>query len=136
MLFHSDLYVVNWNSFLLLFQMSRELAIMMIKFSFLLLQIHHMLWTRFCKTDICFCTTVSFFFNMSLLPQAVRRRFDKRIYIPLPDMKARQHMFKVLKNLSNLTIFILMVKTSNPCAVKRDLNDWSIIKELALDKRE
>lgn len=29
--------------------------------------------------------------------QAIRRRFDKRIYIPLPDQKARQHMFKVLK---------------------------------------
>lgn len=29
--------------------------------------------------------------------QAIRRRFDKRIYIPLPDLKARQHMFKVLK---------------------------------------
>lgn len=28
--------------------------------------------------------------------QAIRRRFDKRIYIPLPDVKARQHMFKVL----------------------------------------
>jgi SpoVK/Ycf46/Vps4 family AAA+-type ATPase len=27
--------------------------------------------------------------------QAVRRRFDKRIYIPLPELKARQHMFKV-----------------------------------------
>lgn len=27
--------------------------------------------------------------------QAVRRRFDKRIHIPLPDQKARQHMFKV-----------------------------------------
>lgn len=38
---------------------------------------------------------VSLFFNMILLPQAVRRRFDKRIYIPLPDLKARQHMFKV-----------------------------------------
>ncbi|XP_024392148.1 protein SUPPRESSOR OF K(+) TRANSPORT GROWTH DEFECT 1 isoform X1 [Physcomitrium patens] len=29
------------------------------------------------------------------LDQAVRRRFDKRIYIPLPEFKARQHMFKV-----------------------------------------
>jgi vacuolar protein-sorting-associated protein 4 len=29
------------------------------------------------------------------LDQAVRRRFDKRIYIPLPDEKARAHMFKV-----------------------------------------
>ena len=29
------------------------------------------------------------------LDQAVRRRFDKRIYIPLPDEAARAHMFKV-----------------------------------------
>jgi vacuolar protein-sorting-associated protein 4 len=29
------------------------------------------------------------------LDQAVRRRFDKRIYIPLPDASARAHMFKV-----------------------------------------
>ncbi|XP_038900360.1 protein SUPPRESSOR OF K(+) TRANSPORT GROWTH DEFECT 1-like isoform X2 [Benincasa hispida] len=29
------------------------------------------------------------------LDQAIRRRFDKRIYIPLPDLKARQQMFKV-----------------------------------------
>lgn len=29
------------------------------------------------------------------LDQAIRRRFDKRIYIPLPEVKARQHMFKV-----------------------------------------
>ncbi|KAI5065110.1 hypothetical protein GOP47_0019805 [Adiantum capillus-veneris] len=29
------------------------------------------------------------------LDQAIRRRFDKRIYIPLPDIIARQHMFKL-----------------------------------------
>ncbi|KAG5560452.1 hypothetical protein RHGRI_003687 [Rhododendron griersonianum] len=29
------------------------------------------------------------------LDQAIWRRFDRRIYIPLPDLKARQHMFKV-----------------------------------------
>ncbi|CAI9118480.1 OLC1v1020059C2 [Oldenlandia corymbosa var. corymbosa] len=29
------------------------------------------------------------------LDQAIRRRFDKRIYIPLPDQKAQQHMFKI-----------------------------------------
>ncbi|MCL7048845.1 hypothetical protein MKW94_005031 [Papaver nudicaule] len=29
------------------------------------------------------------------LDQAIRRRFDKRIYVPLPEAKARQHMFKV-----------------------------------------
>ncbi|CAK9229081.1 unnamed protein product [Sphagnum troendelagicum] len=29
------------------------------------------------------------------LDQAVRQRFDKRIYIPLPELKAQQHMFKV-----------------------------------------
>ncbi|EEH51161.1 uncharacterized protein MICPUCDRAFT_67802 [Micromonas pusilla CCMP1545] len=29
------------------------------------------------------------------LDQAVRRRFDKRIYIPLPDAPARAHMFRV-----------------------------------------
>ncbi|KAL7215345.1 hypothetical protein ACSBR1_027504 [Camellia fascicularis] len=29
------------------------------------------------------------------LDQAIRWRFDKRIYIPLPDLKASQHMFKV-----------------------------------------
>ncbi|RDX91961.1 Protein SUPPRESSOR OF K(+) TRANSPORT GROWTH DEFECT 1, partial [Mucuna pruriens] len=29
------------------------------------------------------------------LDQAIRRRFDKRIHIPLPDLKARQHIFKV-----------------------------------------
>ncbi|KAF6165905.1 hypothetical protein GIB67_012802 [Kingdonia uniflora] len=28
------------------------------------------------------------------LDQAIRRRFDKRIYIPLPDLKVRQHIFK------------------------------------------
>jgi vacuolar protein-sorting-associated protein 4 len=30
------------------------------------------------------------------LDHAVRRRFDKRIYIPLPESKARAHMFKVM----------------------------------------
>ncbi len=29
------------------------------------------------------------------LDQAIRRRFDKRIYIPLPEAPARAHMFKV-----------------------------------------
>uniref|UniRef100_A0A9I9DNV4 Protein SUPPRESSOR OF K(+) TRANSPORT GROWTH DEFECT 1 n=2 Tax=Cucumis melo TaxID=3656 RepID=A0A9I9DNV4_CUCME len=29
------------------------------------------------------------------LDQAIRRQFDKRIYIPLPDSNARQHIFKV-----------------------------------------
>ncbi|KAJ0670691.1 putative vesicle-fusing ATPase [Helianthus annuus] len=29
------------------------------------------------------------------LDQAIRRGFDKRIYTPLPDLKARQHIFKV-----------------------------------------
>ncbi|XP_075644364.1 protein SUPPRESSOR OF K(+) TRANSPORT GROWTH DEFECT 1-like [Castanea sativa] len=29
------------------------------------------------------------------LDQAMRRRFDKRIYAPLPDLKAREHIFKV-----------------------------------------
>ncbi|KAJ4823410.1 Protein SUPPRESSOR OF K(+) TRANSPORT GROWTH DEFT 1 [Turnera subulata] len=29
------------------------------------------------------------------LDPAIRRRFDKRIYIPLPDLKARQHIFKL-----------------------------------------
>ncbi len=29
------------------------------------------------------------------LDQAFRRRFDKRIYIPLPEAPARAHMFKV-----------------------------------------
>ncbi len=27
--------------------------------------------------------------------QAIRRRFDKRIYIPLPEDTARAHMFKI-----------------------------------------
>ena len=31
--------------------------------------------------------------------QAIRRRFDKRIYIPLPEAKARQHMFKVMETI-------------------------------------
>jgi hypothetical protein len=29
------------------------------------------------------------------LPQAIRRRFDKRIYIPLPEAHARATMFKI-----------------------------------------
>jgi vacuolar protein-sorting-associated protein 4 len=29
------------------------------------------------------------------LDQAVRRRFDKRIYIPLPEAPARANMFKI-----------------------------------------
>ncbi|GKA14992.1 protein suppressor of K(+) transport growth defect 1, partial [Tanacetum coccineum] len=38
------------------------------------------------------------------LDQAIRRRFDKRIYIPLPDLKARQHMFKVMSSLYKYVI--------------------------------
>ncbi|KAF0905049.1 hypothetical protein E2562_000859 [Oryza meyeriana var. granulata] len=30
-----------------------------------------------------------------VLDQAMRRRFDKRIYTPLPDLKAREHIFKI-----------------------------------------
>ncbi len=30
-----------------------------------------------------------------LYTQAIRRRFDKRIYIPLPEEAARAHMFKI-----------------------------------------
>ena len=34
--------------------------------------------------------------NMShCLDQALRRRFDRRIYIPLPDEAARAHMFQI-----------------------------------------
>ena len=48
------------------------------------------------------CETLFCSLTRSLL-QAVRRRFDKRIYIPLPDLKARQHMFKVSRQLSIAT---------------------------------
>jgi SpoVK/Ycf46/Vps4 family AAA+-type ATPase len=41
-----------------------------------------------------------------LARQAVRRRFDKRIYIPLPDLKARQHMFKVECSTGTVFLFI------------------------------
>ncbi|KAI7980576.1 Protein SUPPRESSOR OF K(+) TRANSPORT GROWTH DEFECT 1 [Camellia lanceoleosa] len=37
------------------------------------------------------------------LDQAIRWRFDKRIYIPLPDLKARQHMFKDFEQLARKT---------------------------------
>jgi SpoVK/Ycf46/Vps4 family AAA+-type ATPase len=80
----------------------------MIKFLFLLLRIHHMLWTRFleiCQSHCCHLYSLqdswtcsnSLALHIYSLLQAVRRRFDKRIYIPLPDAKARQHMFKVFK---------------------------------------
>lgn len=30
-----------------------------------------------------------------VLDSAIRRRFEKRVYIPLPDEPARTHMFKL-----------------------------------------
>ncbi|CAB3410800.1 unnamed protein product [Caenorhabditis bovis] len=40
-----------------------------------------------------------------ILDSAIRRRFEKRIYIPLPDIHARKEMFRidVGKNVNNLT---------------------------------
>ncbi|XP_028246746.1 protein SUPPRESSOR OF K(+) TRANSPORT GROWTH DEFECT 1-like [Glycine soja] len=35
------------------------------------------------------------------LDQAIRGHFDKHIYIPLPDLKARQHMFKAWVHLGD-----------------------------------
>jgi hypothetical protein len=61
-----------------------------------------------------------------LVPQAVRRRFDKRIYIPLPDLKATQRMFKVLQ-LTLLHFFVASTKFNSavsapPCAATNELN--------------
>lgn len=51
-----------------------------------------------------------------MLDQAIRRRFDKRIYIPLPEQRARAHMFKVHlgdtpQNLSEADFQALAAKT-------------------------
>jgi vacuolar protein-sorting-associated protein 4 len=34
-------------------------------------------------------------FDWTVPSQAIRRRFDKRIYIPLPEEQARTQMFKI-----------------------------------------
>lgn len=38
------------------------------------------------------------------LDPAVRRRFEKRVYIPLPDIKGRLAMLKLAINKNNLNI--------------------------------
>lgn len=38
------------------------------------------------------------------LDPAVRRRFEKRVYIPLPDIKGRLAMFKIAINKNHLKI--------------------------------
>ncbi|ONK55522.1 uncharacterized protein A4U43_UnF2240 [Asparagus officinalis] len=56
------------------------------------------------------------------LDQAIRRRFDKRIYIPLPDPKARQHMFKLLPPPISRTDFDKVLARQRPTVSKADLD--------------
>ena len=85
-------------SLLFLFFNFRVLDTVMIKYSCLQQPIHLMLLIR-CGLVLYYTFLASLENYCSILPcwfQAIRRRFDKRIYIPLPEAKARQHMFKVL----------------------------------------
>ncbi|MFQ6619686.1 hypothetical protein Gotur_001224 [Gossypium turneri] len=58
------------------------------------------------------------------LDQAIRRRFDKRIYIPLPDLKARQHMFKVLDLSFNIVLQNIVKKREK---INNDRCIWVIL---------
>ncbi|XP_064962199.1 protein SUPPRESSOR OF K(+) TRANSPORT GROWTH DEFECT 1-like isoform X2 [Musa acuminata AAA Group] len=73
------------------------------------------------------------------LDQAIRRRFDKRIYIPLPDLKARQHMFKVkdvlFEPVRKAQDAMFFCKTSDgmwmPCGPKQPGAVQTTLQELA-----
>ncbi|KAG5538959.1 hypothetical protein RHGRI_019491 [Rhododendron griersonianum] len=55
------------------------------------------------------------------LDQAIWRQFDKRIYIPLPDVKARQHMFKITLPPIAKTDFDKVLARQRPTVSKGDL---------------
>ncbi|CAN4107253.1 unnamed protein product [Withania somnifera] len=71
--------------------------------------------------------------------QAIRRRFDKCIYIPLPDLKARQHMFKVkdvlFEPVRKTQDAVFFTQTSNgtwiPCGPKQRGSVRTTMQELA-----
>lgn len=57
---------------------------------------HTFVTIKWVTKHLCHCSNAwKHIWEWMLAIQAVRRRFDKRIYIPLPELKARQHMFKV-----------------------------------------